>query len=77
MRERSIGVVLRHEGKASDADEMAESMSWGEEVWIVQVGLAVEGSIDWKVPEDLEAGCGRPEWKVCLSGKVAMLLNER
>lgn len=49
-----MGGVLDHDGNADLADEMAESMDDWDDVWIVQTGLAVEGSIDWNVVEDDE-----------------------
>jgi hypothetical protein len=60
IRARSIGGVLDQEGNAAFADATAESMSEGDEVWIVHVGFPVEGSIDLKVSfEDVE-GCDFP-----------------
>lgn len=53
MRERTIGGVWDHEGKAACADAMAESMSAGEAVWTSASGLAVEGSTVLKVFPDL------------------------
>jgi len=59
MRERSIGGVEDQEGKADLAEAMAKSIEDGLEVWMVQVGLAVEGSTDWKVEVE-DVGCGLP-----------------
>ena len=60
MRERSGRVVADQEAKAFLAEEMAALMEDSEELWIMQTGWAVEGSIDWKVCDE-EEGCGAPE----------------
>ena len=73
MRERSAGGVDDQEGKAFWAEVMAASIEEGEEVWSVQMGWAVEGSIVWKVDEPGE-GCGRPEWKVWRSDWRGMVM---
>jgi predicted metal-dependent peptidase len=58
----SGNVVEDQAGNAFLAELMAASMSCGVDVWIVQVGVAVEGSIDWKVFEPLEGvGWAEPE----------------
>jgi len=44
-----MGGVVDQEGKARWAEEMAESMSCGEAVWMSARGVAVEGSMDWNV----------------------------
>jgi hypothetical protein len=60
IRERSIGGVLDHEGNADFAADMAELIDDCEEVWMVHTGFAVDGSIDWKVPDDVDDGCSFP-----------------
>ena len=52
MRERSGYVVVDQEGKADLALLMALSMAVWEEAWMVQTGLAVDGSMDWNVWEE-------------------------
>ena len=64
MREREEGGVVDQVGNAVRAEAMAESMAVGVEVWIVQIGVLVEGLIDWKVEVVVVVGWGRPEWKV-------------
>lgn len=49
IRERTMGGVWDHEGKAFCAEEMAESMSAGEAAWTFARGWAVEGSMESKV----------------------------
>ncbi len=44
--ERSTGGVLDHDGNADLADSMAESIDDGDEEWMVQTALPVEGSTD-------------------------------
>lgn len=53
MRERTIGGVLDHEGNAAEAEEMAESMSAWEALWIEAMGAPVAGLIDSKVLSDV------------------------
>lgn len=72
IRERSMGGVLAHDGNAFWAEEIAASISCCEEVCIVHVGWAVEGSMVWKVLED-DDDCGLPEWNVYRSGSGAIL----
>lgn len=55
-----MGGVLDHDGNADLADEMAKSMDDGDDAWIVQTGLAVDGSTDWKVEEEGDDFCALP-----------------
>ena len=61
MRDRVEAGVLDHIGNAVRAELMAASMAEGGDVWIVQMGVLVEGSIDWKVELVEVVGWGRPE----------------
>lgn len=55
-----MGGVLDHDWNAALAAEMAESIEEVDEAWMLQTGLAVEGSIDWNVADEVEDGWGRP-----------------
>src|SRR5690348_9352581 len=46
MRERSMGGLLDHAGKAACAAAMAALMDVGEVVWMVQIAWPVDGSMD-------------------------------
>ena len=53
IRERSTEGVLDQEGNAALADDIAESIDEGDEVWMVVVALPVEGSTDLNVPDEV------------------------